>query len=260
MNDGRFEDAVRIYRELLQPLPDEPGLLMNLGMALAMAGREAEAIAPLERATTLKPSLVPAQLFLGTSYLALGESDKAIRPLQRVTAAQPANVEYRHLLARAYAESGRPLDAATQLRRSPSSPRRCRRLVLAVPRLQRRGAGRDGDLRGRGRQRPWQQLLIADALFADGRLTDAFAAYREALAALPAMVSIHDSIARIYEQTGMRTGRPSSGPKAASPWRSAPGARRSASFGPAATRAALAAAGRAPTRSHATGGPARRPS
>ena len=46
MNDGRFEDAARIYRELLQPLPDDPGLLMNLGMALAMAGREAEAIAP----------------------------------------------------------------------------------------------------------------------------------------------------------------------------------------------------------------------
>ena len=39
-----------IYRELLQPLPDEPGLLMNLGMALAMGGHEAEALAPLERA------------------------------------------------------------------------------------------------------------------------------------------------------------------------------------------------------------------
>ena len=48
----------------------------------------------------------------------------------------------------------------------------------------------------------WQELLLADALFADGRFTDAFAAYRQALAALPAMVSIHDSVARIYEQTG----------------------------------------------------------
>src|SRR5688572_12838974 len=103
MSDGRFEEAVRIYRELLRPLPDEPGLLMNLGMALAMAGREAEAIGPLERAASLQPTLVPAQLFLGTSYLGLGASDKAIRPLQRVTAAQPANVEYRQLLARAYA-------------------------------------------------------------------------------------------------------------------------------------------------------------
>ena len=45
-------------------------------------------------------------------------------------------------------------------------------------------------------------MLLADALFADGRFTDAFAAYRQAIAAAPTMVSIHDSIARIYEQTG----------------------------------------------------------
>ena len=66
---------------------------MNLGMALAMAGREADAIAPLERAIKFKPAVVPAQLFLGTSYLALGASDKAIAPFQRVVAAQPADVE-----------------------------------------------------------------------------------------------------------------------------------------------------------------------
>jgi tetratricopeptide (TPR) repeat protein len=49
---------------------------------------------------------------------------------------------------------------------------------------------------------PWRDLLLADALFADGRLTDAFAIYRSTLEKLPSMVSIHDSIARIYEQTG----------------------------------------------------------
>src|SRR5688500_3823457 len=80
MKEGRYEEAARIYRELLRPLPDEPGLLMNLGTALAMGGREAEAIAPLDGATTLRPTLVPAQLLLGTSYLALGAPDKAIRP------------------------------------------------------------------------------------------------------------------------------------------------------------------------------------
>jgi tetratricopeptide (TPR) repeat protein len=203
MNDGRFEDAARIYRELLRPLPDEPGLLMNLGMALAMAGREAEAIGPLERATTLKPTLVPAQLFLGTSYLALGSPDKAVRPLQRVTAAQPANIEYRRLLARAYAESGRPLDAATQLRQvtdlAPTQPAAWYSLFHAY-----NAVGQDAlaTFAGGADSGQWQELLLADALFADGRFTDAFAAYRQAIAAAPTMVSIHDSIARIYEQTG----------------------------------------------------------
>jgi tetratricopeptide (TPR) repeat protein len=203
MNDGRFEDAVRIYRELLQPLPDEPGLLMNLGMALAMAGREAEAIAPLERAAALKPTLVPAQLFLGTSYLALGASDKAIRPLQRVTAAQPANVEYRQLLARAYAESGRPLEAAAQIRQvtdlAPTLPGAWYALFHAYNAVAQDAMATFQD--GAGSEH-WQQLLIADALFADGRFADAFAAYRQALSAMPTMVSIHDAIATIYEQTG----------------------------------------------------------
>jgi predicted Zn-dependent protease len=49
---------------------------------------------------------------------------------------------------------------------------------------------------------PWRQLLVADALLADGRLTDAFALQRAALERLPSMVSIHDSIARIYELSG----------------------------------------------------------
>jgi predicted Zn-dependent protease len=48
----------------------------------------------------------------------------------------------------------------------------------------------------------WQQLLAADALMGAGRLTDAFTLYRESLARLPSMVTIHDSVARIYEQTG----------------------------------------------------------
>src|SRR5688572_279982 len=60
MNDGRFDEAARIYRELLQTLPNDAGLLMNLGMALAMGGDEAEALAPLQRAVTLKADLVPA--------------------------------------------------------------------------------------------------------------------------------------------------------------------------------------------------------
>jgi predicted Zn-dependent protease len=48
----------------------------------------------------------------------------------------------------------------------------------------------------------WRQLLAADTLLAHGRLIDAFTLYRQALARLPSMVSIHDSIAQIYDRTG----------------------------------------------------------
>ena len=48
----------------------------------------------------------------------------------------------------------------------------------------------------------WRRLLAADGWFAAGRFVDAFTFYRSALDSLPAMVSVHDSIARIYERTG----------------------------------------------------------
>ena len=47
----------------------------------------------------------------------------------------------------------------------------------------------------------WRQLLIADGLLATGHLTDAFAIYRSVEAHLPSMVTIHESVAIIYERS-----------------------------------------------------------
>jgi predicted Zn-dependent protease len=202
MSEGRFDEAARIYRELLQALPNDPGLLTNLGMALAMSGREGEALAPLERALTLQPDSIPARLFLGSSYLALGQPEKAIAPLQRVVAAKPAEVEHRRMLAQAYAESGRPLDAVSELRRvtelAPTLPGGWLALGHAYNEVTQHAMATFKP----GPDEPWRQLLVADALSADGRFIDAFAIYRVALEQLPSMVTIHDSIARVYEKTG----------------------------------------------------------
>jgi predicted Zn-dependent protease len=203
MNDGQFDRAAHLYRELLKSLPDEPGLLMNLGMALAMQGREGDALAPLTRAVTLNPELLPAHLFLATSYLALGEGAKAVPPLERVVAANPADVESRRLLSQAYAASGRLSDAVTELRRvterAPTLPGAWHALGHAYNALTQQAMETFDD---EPVDSPWRQLLVADAYLADGRLTDAFALYRGVLAEMPAMVAVHDSIARIYEVTG----------------------------------------------------------
>ncbi len=202
MSAGRFDDAARIYRDLLQAAPDEPGLLMNLGMALAMGGREAEAIAPLDRAVSLDRGLVAAHLFLGSSYLALGEPAKAILPLERAVAARPGDVEHRRMLAQAYVAAGRAAEALTHLRKiteiAPKLPGGWYALGHAYNALAQDALS---TFETEPDDSPWRLLLVADALLADGRLTDAFANYRAALERLPSMVTIHDSIARIYEKT-----------------------------------------------------------
>jgi len=203
MQDARFDEAARLYRDLLQALPNEAGLLMNLGMALAMGGHEREALAPLERALALNPELVPARMFLGSSYLALGQPERAIEPLRRVVAARPGDPESHRLLAEAYAMSGRPASAVTELRTvtelAPTAPRGWYSLGHAYNAVTQAALG---TFENQPEDSPWRQLLVADALLADGRFTDAFAIYRTVLERLPSMVSIHDSVARIYEQTG----------------------------------------------------------
>jgi predicted Zn-dependent protease len=203
MSDGRYDAAAGIYREMLTALPDEPGLLMNLGMALAMGSHEADALPPLQRAVSLNPKLIPAHMFLGSSYLALGRAKEAVGPLERVVAAQPSDIESRRMLAQAYSATGRTIDAVAQLRRitelAPTVPAAWHALGHAYNALAQEAMS---TFQSEAEESPWRRLLVADALAADGRFTDAFAVYRAALERLPSMATIHDSIARIYEQTG----------------------------------------------------------
>ena len=202
MREHRYDDAVSAYREMLNAHPDEPELLANLGIALAMAGHEAEAVPPLERALALNPKLTNARMFLGSSYLAIDQPDKAVAALKAALSAQPSSLENRRMLAEAYAASGRPSDALAELRRiteiAPRDPTGWFALGHAY-----NGVAQDSmaTFNDKPEDRPWRQLLLADALADDGRLTDAFALYRSTLEELPTMVSVHDSIARIYEQT-----------------------------------------------------------
>src|SRR3954462_8940578 len=93
MNEHRYDAAAAAYRELLKAHPDDPSLLANLGMALAIAGHEADSIAPLERALVLNPRLANARMFLGSSYLAIDEVQKAVTTLKQALSQQPSSLE-----------------------------------------------------------------------------------------------------------------------------------------------------------------------
>src|SRR5213596_2584142 len=99
MAEGYFAQAIPLYRELNQAVPNNPGLMLNLGMALHMAGKEREAIPELEAATKLDPTLAPAWLFLGAARLQLGEATAAVKALKMVLGLQPDHREARQMLA-----------------------------------------------------------------------------------------------------------------------------------------------------------------
>jgi predicted Zn-dependent protease len=203
MAAGRFDEAAALYAEITRVLPDEPGMLLNLGMALSMAGRPREAVPRLEAALKLRPDLLPASLFLGAARLELGQPARAVEPLQKVVAAQPDNLEARRRLADALWSLDRFEPAIEQYRalaeQAPADPRGWYGLGqsyeavarVALERLQTSAPDSDYVLR-----------LVADTMMAQGRLANAFRLYREALEKRPLLSEAHDALARIYDDSG----------------------------------------------------------
>jgi tetratricopeptide (TPR) repeat protein len=203
MAAGLYDEAAGIYAAIVQALPNEPGMRLNLGIAHGMAGRPAEAVKQLEAALELKPDLVPAALFLGTAHLQLGQPARAVAPLEKVVAAQPDNVQARQMLA----------DALLALERWGPASRHFKA-------LSERAGDAPGSWYGLGRsyeglaasaferiaraapESPWTLLLTGEALAAGGRHANAYRLYREALAERPGWRLAHEAIAEVYETTG----------------------------------------------------------
>ena len=201
MAAGRFDEAAVLYAEVTRALPDEPGMLLNLGMALSMAGRPREAIPQLQAALKVRPDLLPASLFLGVAHLDLGQPAQAVPPLQKVVAAQPDNQEARRRLADALWSLERFEPAVQQFRelteRDPKDPRAWYGLARSYEGLAR---GPFEELQHSAPESHYLVLLVAQAMEAQGKLANAFRLYREVLDKQPHLADAHEALARIYEQ------------------------------------------------------------
>jgi tetratricopeptide (TPR) repeat protein len=203
MAAGRFDEAAALYGAIVQALPNEPGMLLNLGMALSMAGHPREAVPQLQAALKLQPDLLAASLFLGASYVELGQPAKAVEPLRKFLSAQPEHGEARRMLA----------DAEQSLERYDAAARDYRLLSEQAPQDPRAwyGLGKSYEgwsqqafetLQGSAPESPELLLLVADGLVAQERDKSAFPLYREAIAKKPGLAEARESLARIYERSG----------------------------------------------------------
>lgn len=147
------------------------------------------------------PLLQLAAVFL--SFASLSPQPSDLSALERAAAANPADLQAQRRLATAYETAGRRLEAVTAWTRvtelAPNVPSSWYALGLAYNAVSQETIR---SLEDRSDEAPWRQLLTADSLLATGHLTDAFAIYRSVEPKLPAMVTIHDSIAEIYERSG----------------------------------------------------------
>jgi tetratricopeptide (TPR) repeat protein len=203
MAAGRFDEAAALYAGIVQALPKEPGMLLNLGMALSMAGRPSEALPHLQRALALQPDLVPALLFAGAAHVELGEPALAVEPLTKFLTAQPGHLEARRMLADALLALERYDPAAREYcalsRQAAEDPRAWYGLGRSYE-----GFAQDAfaTLQRAAPDSVYMLLLVAESMVARQRDKSAFRLYREALEKKPDLVEAREALAAIYVRSG----------------------------------------------------------
>jgi tetratricopeptide (TPR) repeat protein len=203
MSARRYAEAVPVYRELVAALPQNPGLLLNLGMALHLSGASREAVAPLATAFERQPESFPAALFLGAARLRSGSARAAIAPLQKAVGLRSDDREARSLLVDALVEAGRRSQAEPHLvalsRLAPEDPSVWFNLGKTYEALATQAFG---TLLERAPESAFTLALVADARRDEGRPALALDLYRKARERAPEMRGLRAAIAALEREAG----------------------------------------------------------
>jgi len=164
---GRPAEAEKIFRDALVRHPKDAALWVDLGLALALQNRFSEARIAYERALTLDPQQIDAQLGLARVDLQTHSLDDADRRVTEILAADPLHMDARAIKARIRLARGDPGGAEAEFR------------ALAA-----QNSGASDFLVGLG-----------DSLRAQYRDADARAAYEHARAVAPDSVEVSRRLA-----------------------------------------------------------------
>ena len=199
----QFEQAVPIYRELVRDLPNNPGMVLNLGLALNYSGHKREALGEFEKVLQLDPSNAVALLFLGTTYLDLGEVTKALNPLEKAVKAQPENPDAQEALAETCLALNRFDRAAEGYQKlsqlDSSNPKVWYGLGLSYDGLAQRSFDELAKLAPGSAY--WLDL-VAESRLETQQLFGAFYLYRQAQEKMSSLRGVHAAVAEIYQKTG----------------------------------------------------------
>jgi tetratricopeptide (TPR) repeat protein len=119
---GLHDQAIALYRRILEAVPGHPVAEFNLAVAFEAAGRDREAESAARSAIGKGADMPEAQLLHGRSLMGLGRFDEAEAALRRALAQQPTLVSAHRNLAQSIwmrtgdvAAAGEHLDATLRL-------------------------------------------------------------------------------------------------------------------------------------------------
>ena len=172
--EGRLDEAVEQYRQVLALTPDDALAHSNLGTALAAQGRLDEAVGHYERALALAPGDADAHSNLGNALLSLGRADEGVASLRRALDVDPGSAEAHAALGIALHDGGALDEAVGHLRRA---------IDLGIV---------SAELHNR----------LGIALGSEGRLDEAAAEFRRAIDLEPGDVDAHANLGTALQMQG----------------------------------------------------------
>lgn len=203
MSEGRFGEAAVAYKTLVQAVPGNAGLVLNLGMAQHMAGDDASAIPTLEAALKLRPDLPPALIMLGDAYMKADQPAKALPFLRKAAALDPGQMDVQRMLVQAASALNRHEEAAVHLRKLLEAEK-TEPILWSMAGKEYEALAQEAleKLENLGPNSAYLAALVADSRVRGQQNRAAFFFYRQALERDPKLRGAHAAIAGIYRRTG----------------------------------------------------------
>ena len=203
MAQGLYGEAIPIYRTLVNQLPGNAGLLLNLAMAEAMGGQPQSAISHCQTILKTNAQNIPALTMLSMSHLQLNQPAEAVAPLSKLVSLSPESVDARGMLAGAEMTLRHFESAAQQYAKltglTPDDPKAWYGLGKANEAL---ADWKFQQLTKAAPQSPYVAVLIAETRVQRRQYRSAFFFYREAEKQMPQLAGIHSGLEAVYERTG----------------------------------------------------------
>ena len=207
---GRTAEAIEQHRETIRLNPDDADAHYKLGIALARSGRAAEAMEYFQEVIRIHPDRADAHYNLGLALGETGRMAKAIEQYREAIRLDPDSADAHFNLGIALAKSGRAPDAIAQYRETlrihPDSADTCYNLGIALAR-----AGRKTEALEQYREAVRIDPHFAEAhsnlgglLDESGQVAEAIQEWREALRIKPGLAAALYGLGRCYAKADRR--------------------------------------------------------
>jgi predicted O-linked N-acetylglucosamine transferase (SPINDLY family) len=209
---GRFDEAQRVYREILQTDPRQPDALHLWGVLAHQTGRHEAALDLLQQAILAQPGQAAFHCDLGLVHRARRELQEAVSAYRRALEIDPDYADAHYNLGNVLLQQGQTDEAAACYRRAiranPAHPQANNNLGDL---LQRQGMLDEALLHCRRATEAAPDLVEAQynlgrILRKQGQLDEAAACFRRVLALRPDSFDVQTDLAAVYFQKGELAG------------------------------------------------------